>query len=218
MSESPRDAVEATLAMIAQELQGTGLELKPGLKLQRKPDGQRHVIRTQTSKWNRSAVQAWFELSAWFECDRLGAWMKAQSPGRPAAITRFDSLVNALQLMFPGTPHRAKWDVVDPAARAQAATEAAAIIRDQALPWFEKMGDPETALGDLLAKSTHPSLVYYAVATGHSEYARRRIAELAESNKVLAEVLDAVRRDGKPAAYRNAYEPIAWAAVSCGIA
>jgi hypothetical protein len=61
-------------------------------------------------------------------------------------------------------------------------------------------------------------LVYHALATGHSDAARARIAEIAAGNAAFADVLEAVRRNGKPSSYRNAFEPIAWAAVSSGIA
>jgi hypothetical protein len=217
VGEGPREAIDSTLAMLAEELIDTGLALKPGLKLRRKMDEQTHVIRTQASKWNRSGLQARFEISAWFESDLLGAWKKQRWPGRSPAITQFDRLVNTLQLKFPDTVHHAEWDVVDPAVRPQTAKDAAAIIRDQALPWFERMADPAAALGSLVTDSIQPSLVYYAVATGHSDAARSRIAELSVTSPSFAETLDAVRRDGKPAAYRNAYEPIAWAVVSCGL-
>ena len=218
MSESPRDAIEATLKLIEAELADEGFALKAGMILARKNGDQTHLIRAQAATRNKAGTMARFEISAFFESKRLAAWKKVQWPGRPAAVTKFDSLVDVLQLKFPGTPHRAEWDVVDPGVRFDVAKEAAAIIRAQALPWFELTSDPVLALAKLLAPSTHASLVYYAVAAGQPDAARARIAEIAAGNAAFAEVLENVRRNGKPSAYRNAFEPIAWAAVSAGIA
>lgn len=47
--------------------------------------------------------------------------------------------------------------------------------------------------------------------------AGRALAELAATNEHFTKVLESVRRGGKPAAYSNAFEPIAWAAVESGL-
>jgi len=218
VSESPRDAIEATLKLIENELADEGFALKPGMILSRNLGDQRHVIRSQAATRNRARAMACFEISAWFESKRLAAWKKEKLPDRPASITKFDGLVDTRQLKFPGTPHHAKWDVVDPGRRSGVATEAASIIRAQALPWFEMTSDPVLALRNLVTQSSHASLVDYAVAMGQHDAVRARIAELAASNAAFGNVLESVRRNGKPTAYRNAFEPIAWAAVSCGVA
>jgi len=218
VGESPRDAIEATLKLIEAELADEGFMLKSGLILARKQSDHTHAIRTQAATRNRAGLMARFEISAWFESNRLAAWKKAHLPARPAAVTKFDRVVDIRQLKFPGTPHHAEWDVVDPGVRSQVAKEAANIVRAQALPWFELTSDPVLALGNLVTKSIQTSLVYHALATGHSDAARARIAEIAAGNAAFADVLEAVRRNGKPSSYRNAFEPIAWAAVSSGIA
>jgi hypothetical protein len=218
VGESPREAVEATLAAVAEQLADTKLTLKPGMVLRRKSGDRTDIIGTQTSKWNRAEVQARFEISACFESDRLGDWKKQRWPGRPPSVAKFDRLVDVLKLKFPGTPRQAGWDVVDPAARSTVASEAAAIIRSQALPWFDQMEDPTAALRRLVTESIHASLIYYAIASGEADAARRRVAEIANARESFATLLETVRRDGKPKAYRNVYEPIAWAAVECGLA
>lgn len=218
MSESPREAIEATLALVSAELSDTGLGLKPGLILKRKRGDQTHIIGTQARARNQAGVMARFEITAWLESDRLGAWKKSKWPDRSASITRFDRLVDTLRLVFPGTSRHAEWDVVDPSVRPAVAKEAAEIIRAQALPWFEQAGDPVAALGNLVTNSIQPSLIDYAVATDNLDAARARIAAIASSNAKFAETLEAVRQNGKPNAYRDAFEPIAWAAVSSGVA
>ncbi len=218
MSGSPREAIEATLGLIAEELGSEGFALKPGLVLRRKLGNQGHAFHCQSSKWNRGGELAVFQLGAWFESDRLSSWRKARRPGRPAEVTKFDRVAATLQLKVPDSPHHAEWDAVDAARRPEVAREAAAIIRAQALPWFELMGDPVAALRASEVIPNLASVIQYAVATGHSDAARERVASLEQSNVHFAEILETVRANGKPAAYRNAYEPIAWAAVDCGIA
>lgn len=218
MSESPREAIEATLGLIAQELAGEGFAAKPGLALGRKLGDQGHRFHCQSSKWNRAGELAAFQLSAWFESDRLSSWKKMRCPGRPATVTRFDRVVATLQLKLPDSPRHAEWDAIDPARRPQVAREAAAIIRAQALPWFQLMGDPVATLSEADVIPNLASVIEYAVAAGHSDAARERVASLAASNANFARILEAVRLNGKPPAYRNAYEPIAWAAVECRIA
>jgi hypothetical protein len=219
VSESPGEAVEETLKLIANELGDEGLALKPGLILKRKQGDQTHSIRAQCRTRNRAGAMARFELSAWFESDVLSSWCKERWPGRPASVTKFDRVVGVLDLKLPDSPRHAEWDVVELDVRHEVAAEAASIIRSQALPWFEKMSDPVTALAELGATpKPRASLIHYAVAAGRSDAARERIAALANSSPHFAGVLEAVRQDGKPAAYRNAFEPLAWAAVDCGIA
>jgi hypothetical protein len=218
VGESPRDAVESTLALLAKELEGTGFALKPGLMLVRKQSDLTHRLRTQTNRYNRAGLMARFEFSAWLESDRLGKWMKEHAPGRPAAVTKFDRLVIARQLKLPGRPHHAEWDVVDPASRPAAAAEVAAIVRDDILPWFAKVDDPAGALDELGGASSHPSIIRYAVATRHADLARARIAEFAREVPKFRETLDRLRRDGKPSAFRGSYESLAWVAIDAGVA
>jgi hypothetical protein len=133
-------------------------------------------------------------------------------------LTKFDRVAATLQLKVPDSPHHAEWDAADAARRPEVAREAAAIIRAQALPWFELMADPVAALSAAETTPNLASVIHYAIATGHSDAARERVASLAQSNVHFAEILETVRTNGKPPAYRNVYEPIAWAAVDCGIA
>jgi len=219
VGESPREAIEATLGLVARELTEEGFQLKPGPLLRRKREGQGHVIHCQSSKWNRSGEFAGFRLTAWFESDILSSWTKKRWPGRPTEIEKYDRVVSSMQIKRAGNPHHVEWDAVDPASRSEIAADVASLIREQALPWFEMMSDPVTALSELVRSPIpSPPVVHYAIATGHSEDARRSIAALREANVHFAKVLDDVRRNGKPPAYRNAFEPIAWAAVECGIA
>lgn len=219
MNESPRQAIEATLGLIARELADEGFELKPGLMLRRKRGDRGHLFHSQSSKWNRSGELAIFQLSASFESDTLSAWVKKRWPDRPTEIAKYDRVVSAMQIKRPDSLRHVEWDAVDPGGRAQIAIDAASLIREQALPWFEMMSDPVAALNELV-RSPMPraSVIHYAIASGHSDAARERIAALADGNPHFAGVLEAVRQNGKPSAYRNAYEPIAWAAIDCGVA
>jgi hypothetical protein len=214
----PREAVEAALRLLAAELADEGFALGTGLILRSRQGDTTRIIRTQTSKWNRSGVQARFELSAWFESDELAAFRKLRSPNRPASVMKFDRLVTTRKLRFPGSPRHAEWDVLDTAVRPAVAMEALAIIRADILPWFEKMRNPVEALAELLDGSIHSSLIAYAVATGYADAARTRIAALAIDKPQFGEVLDRLRREGKPAAFRSPLEQIAWTAIDCDVA
>jgi hypothetical protein len=211
--EGPREAVEATLGLLAEELEGTGFSFAPGLVLRRKAGDLTQTIRAQTDKHNKTGVLARFSLTAWLESAALGAWMKQRYPDRPPS--RF---VTARQLKSPGTPHHAGWDVVDQAIRRSVAAEAAQIVRVDILPWFEMVSDPAAALSTVLEEPWSPAIIPYAVATGHSATARQRVAELCEKNPAFRNTLERLHRDGKPAAYRDGLEPIAWNAIEAGVA
>jgi len=217
-AETPREAVEATLALLASELSDTGFALKPGLMLRRKVGDLTHSLRAQPNKSNREGQSARFRLSAWLESAELSAWKKAQAPDRPAAVAKFDSFVLARDLNFLGSPHHGDWDVVDPGERPAAAASIVEIVRSDTLPWFDKVSDPVSALDELMNGSLHSSIIEFAVATGNAEAARRRIAAIAAEKPKIAEVLERLRRDGKPAAFRDGLEPIVWTAIDAGVA
>ncbi len=208
MDPSPRAAVDETLRLIAAELSEYGFEMGAHLVLRARKGDDSWIVRTQTNKWNRRDVQAWFSLSAWYESKALAAWRKATFPGRPRNVTQFDRVAATRQIKFPGTPHQVRWDVIDSTARPAVAREAAAIIRADIIPWFEAMADPVRSLDDLLTGFSSVRSIHYALSAGHADAVKHKLASLVRSNERFAAAMTRLKADPTDRIKGNAYDDV----------
>lgn len=210
--------MEATLALLADELASEGFTLKAGLQIKRNDGEFADLIRAQSSTWNRGGVQAWFNLTAIGESARLSVFKKERWPGRRAAVTKFDRWVTSRQLKWIGQPRTARWDAIDPAARPGIAREAAAIIRADILPWFQLARDPLWQLSQLVDHSTNPRILTFAVALDEADAAKARIAELRATNSRFEEAFRRLKRDAADRGGGNAFDAVVLTALELDLA
>ncbi|MEQ7873220.1 hypothetical protein ABDK56_04340 [Sphingomonas sp. ASV193] len=216
--ETPRDAVEATLAMIAAALAGEGFALKPGLKIKRVDGDYTDVIRTQTSVWNRTDTQAWFTLTAVIESGRFGRFLKARWPDRPANVSRHDRFVTSRQLKKPGTNLTCRWDAILPGDRAAIAEEATGNIRTQILPWFAAMRDPLAVVRQIPGPFAGTRLLHYALANGLEREMRAHLVEVSQKVPAFGEAMARMKAGTMDRRPGNSFDEIALRAIELGLA
>ncbi|MGN6589714.1 MAG: hypothetical protein ACTHKE_05420 [Sphingomicrobium sp.] len=218
MSETPREAVEATLALIAHGLADEGFALKPALAIKRKDGDFTDVISAQTSVWNRSGTQAWFGLTARLESGRFSKYRKQRWPDRPASVTRYDRFAASRQVKRPDTNLTCRWDALDPAKRPAIAATAVEIIRVDILPWLAAVRDPLAVLRGLEEGFLSGRGLAYACAWDLADEARAYLAEHAAANPALAETVARLKADPTDRKPGNAWDSVVLQAFELGLA
>jgi hypothetical protein len=177
-SEKPGDIVSHGIAVIAEQLAETGFCLfKKGPALSRTVDDLTFRIVFQSSKWNRAEHKAAMRMYVEVCSKKLAAWRSIHVKDNffhrePGASCILKALIGNLR--SPMQP-MLEWDFLDRIRRDLVADDAAATIRELALPFFDTFRDTEAAVDSLLQNPVFyvPWIVEYATAVLGREAGQR---------------------------------------------
>jgi hypothetical protein len=177
-SKKPNDIVFKGISAIAERLADTGFcLLEKGPILRRTDNDLTFRIIFQSSKWNREGYKAAMRMYVEVSSKKLASWRLAHLKDafyhrEPAASCILRALIGNLR--SPMQP-MLEWDFLDEVAREMVANDAAATIRELALPFFDAFQDTQTTVDRLLQIPIFypPFVVHYATAVLGREAGQR---------------------------------------------
>lgn len=221
--ETSREAIGDTLRQIADQLANSGFALRSGQKLTRKRGDMTEELHAQADRGNRAGEVMRFRLSVMTHSAAAKRWAKAQDLPALHSEGPFAGVVGSMQLHFAEGLNGSDFDVLNPDDRPFVAERVAAKVREVALPWFDTMANPETALATLGEGPNNETwLLRFALAHGLDTEARDALAlRCARSPDFAREFMEyaaQITASGAPQGYHDATEELAAFAVAAGLA
>ncbi|WP_066559236.1 hypothetical protein [Croceicoccus bisphenolivorans] len=221
--ETPREAVEDTLAQLAAALPDLGFEAKSGLKLVRRHGDLTQEIHAQPDRANRAGEVVRMRFSAMLQSALAKRWAKAQTDPELHAEGPWAGVIDTRQMHFEEGLNGRDFDVVNPDDRPFVADTVAAKVREDIMPWFDTMGDPVAALATLgTGVANEKWVLRHALAHGYDAEARDALAQRClrwpEFGQLFAQYAIQIRANGYPQGYSDATEELAAFAVAAQIA